>query len=309
VRHADLVAAVVVAALGEVGVAALHGARRRRLLRVGLARPLRRRGRRRRRRRVRRRQRGRGRGHRRPRARRRAQLQVQRAAAAGGHDHRAQVPGREHLGVPVHGYRLTARRNGTRVCVAACLFSGSLLGVAEAEQPSRRSRGRGGAEVRQEGTSLAVVGAGDGWPAPNGGFWERVSAPLLRAQKQAAGDRQTDRQTDTSCVPRADGPERGGEYTSKQRRRGREKYSRMKIMCTRGRDPGGREGRRGREKSERREIWTCAVACPEISRPSDAARVRHAATRECWSVRGVRRDAETPWGFNTLDYEEATSNE
>jgi hypothetical protein len=196
VRHADLVAAVVVAALGQVGVAALHGARRRRLLRVARARPLRRRGRRRRRRRrrrVRRRQRGRGRGHRRPRARRRAQLQVQRAAAAAadGHDHRAQVPGREHLGVPVHGYRLTARRNGTRVCVAACLFSGSLLGVAEAEQASRRSRGRGGAQVRQEGTSLAVVGAGDGCrlAAPNGGFWERVSAPLLRAQKQAVGDR------------------------------------------------------------------------------------------------------------------------
>jgi hypothetical protein len=28
---------------------------------------------------------------------------------------------------------------------------------------------------------------------------------------------------------------------------------------------------------------------------------RHASTRECWSVRGVWRGAETPWGFNTLD--------
>jgi hypothetical protein len=50
VRLADLVAAVVVAAPGQVGVAALHGARGHRLPREPRARPLRRRGRRRRRR-------------------------------------------------------------------------------------------------------------------------------------------------------------------------------------------------------------------------------------------------------------------
>ena len=138
VRLADLVPAVVVAALGQVRRAPLHGARRHRLLRLSRARPLHRRGRRRPRRRGRRRQRG---GHRRhgprPPARWPAQLQVQRPASAGaggrddtdpaaGADYRAQVPRREHLGVPVHGKT-----------TAACLGIFSSIGTHREGRPCR----------------------------------------------------------------------------------------------------------------------------------------------------------------------------
>ena len=168
VRLADLVPAVVVAALGQVRRAPLHGARRHRLLSLPRARPLRRRGRRRPRR-----QRGgrRRRGRPRPPARRPAQLEVQRPASsagaggrddtdpAAGADHRAQVPRGEHLGVPVHG-KITA---ALRVSGSSLLLSG----------------------LREKGGPAGLFAASDGC------FCLKGNCDRLQRSKQVVGDNRT----------------------------------------------------------------------------------------------------------------------
>jgi hypothetical protein len=57
----------------------------------------------------------------------------------------------------------------------------------------------------------------------------------------------------------------------------------------------------GKRKRTGRAAQTLKQEAAVEQRISNHAARRHTSTRECWSVRGVRRGAETPWGFNTLD--------
>jgi hypothetical protein len=57
----------------------------------------------------------------------------------------------------------------------------------------------------------------------------------------------------------------------------------------------------GKRKRTGRAAQTLKQEAAAEQRISNHAARRHASTRKCWSFRGVRRGAETPWGFNTLD--------